>query len=98
MVVPVEFKDTSLQSALEFLRQHIASGSGDKLQVNFVLNVPPELANKRVTLQLDHVPVTEVLRYIGGLAGVSFEYQKYAILVTPATDLAAPRSAGREVR
>ena len=84
MVVPVEFKDTSLQSALEYIRQHIESGSDGKTQVNFVLNVPPELANKRFTLQLDHVPVTELLRYIGESVGVSFEMQKYAIVVTPA--------------
>ena len=83
MVVPVEFKDTSLQSALEYIRQHIESGSGGKTQVSFVLNVPPELANKHVTLQLDRVPVTELLRYLGESAGVSFEIQKYAIVVTP---------------
>ena len=83
-VVPVEFKDTSLDSALEYIKQHIATVSGGKMQVNFVLNVPPELAKKRVTLQLDHVPVTELLRYLGQLAGVNFEMQKYAILVTPA--------------
>ena len=65
MVVPVEFKDTTLQSAVEFLRQRIEQTSGGKSQVNFVLNVPPELANKRVTLRMDHVPVTELLEYVG---------------------------------
>ena len=90
MVVPVEFKDTSLQSALEYIRQHIESASGGKTAVNFVLNVPPELANKRISLQMDHVPVTELLRYVGDLAGVSFQFQKYAILVTPASATAAP--------
>ncbi len=89
-VVPVEFKDTSLQSALEFVRQRIEAGSGGKTAVNFVLNVPPELANKRISLQMDHVPVTELLRYIGDLAGVNFQFQKYAILVTPASGTAAP--------
>ena len=83
MTVPVEFKDTTLQSALEYIRQHIESASGGKTQVNFVLNVPSELANKKVTLQLDHVPVTELLRYLGEIGGVSFQFQKYAILVTP---------------
>ena len=90
MVVPVEFKDTSLQSALEYIRQHIEAGSGGKTAVNFVLNVPPELANKRISLQLDHVPVTELLRYVGDLAGVSFQFQKYAIVVTPADSIALP--------
>ncbi len=92
MVVPVEFKDTSLQSALEYIRRRIEAASGGRTAVNFVLNVPPELANKRVTLQMDHVPVTELLRYLGDQAGVSFQYQKYAIVVTPAVGMAAPSS------
>ena len=91
LIVPVEFKDTTLQTALEYLRQHVDAASGGKTQVNFVLNLPPELANKKISLQLDHVPVTEVLRYIGDLAGVSFQVQPYAILVTPAAS--APAAA-----
>ena len=94
MVVPVEFRDTSLQSALEYIRQHIEGSTSGKTTVNFVLNVPPELANKKVTLQLDHVPVTELLRYIGELAGVSIQIQKYAILVTPAPGNTAPQTGG----
>ena len=84
MVVPVEFKDTSLQSALEYIRQRIEVASGGKTAVNFVLNVPPDLASKRISLQMDHAPVTELLRYLGDLAGVNFQFQKYAIVVAPA--------------
>ena len=83
-MVPVEFKDTTLQSALEFLRQRIEADSGGKTKVNFVLNLSPELQNKKITLQMNHVPVTEVLRYIGDLAGVVFQVEKFAIVVTPA--------------
>ena len=84
MVVPVEFKDTSLQSAVEYLRQQIEQRSGGRAKANFVLNVPPEVANKKVTLQMNHVPVTALLEYLGNLAGVSFSVEKYAIVVTPA--------------
>ena len=90
MVVPVEFNDTSLQSALEYLKQRIASGSGGAIQVNFVVNLPPNLANKKVTLQMDHVPVAVLLHYLGDMTGVNFQVQKYAILVTPATATPAP--------
>ena len=85
-VIPVEFNETTLTSALEYIRQKVAEDSGGKLQINFAINLPPELANKRVTLKMDHVPVPEILRYIGVMAGVSFEKQPYAILVTPAAD------------
>lgn len=89
-VVPVEFKDTNLTGALEFLRQRTEEVTGGKLKLNFAVNLPPELANKRVTLKLDRVPVMEIMRYIGELTGISFQVQKYAILVTPA---ASPATA-----
>ena len=86
MVVPVEFSNTTLNSALEFIRQKAAEQSGGKLQINFALNLPPEYLSKRITLKMDHVPVMEVLRYMGDQAGVQFEKQPYAIAVTPVGD------------
>ncbi len=83
-VVPVEFKDTTLTSVVEILRQRTEEATGGKLKLNFAVNLPPGLASKRVTLKLDRVPVMEVMRYVGELTGVSFQVQKYAILVTPA--------------
>ena len=91
-VFPVEFKETSLQTALEYIRQQAEEKSAGKAQLNFVLQVPPEVANKKITLRLSHVPVSEMLHYIGNLAGVSFEMQRYAIAVVPAT--AASAAAG----
>ncbi len=88
-VVPVEFKDTTLTSALEILRQRADETTGGKLKLNFAVNVPPDLANKRVTLKFDRVPISEVLRYVGELTGVNFEVQPYAIMVTPAATATA---------
>ena len=84
MAFPIEFKDTSLTTALEYIRQQVEAASAAKAQVNFVLELPPELANKKVTLRLNHGPVMEVLHYLGDLAGVSFQVQPYAIAVVPA--------------
>ena len=83
-LISVEFSDTTLNSAIEYLRQRVAQDSGGKQQINFAVNLPPDLANKRVTLKLDHVPLSEVLRYLGDMAGVKFERQPYAIAVMPA--------------
>lgn len=88
-VFPVEFNNTPLTGALEYIRQKAAETSGGKLQLNFAMNLPPGLANKKITLKLDRVPVSEVLRYMGESAGVSFEKQQYAIVVTPAPDKSA---------
>ncbi len=90
VVVPVDFKDTSLQTAIEILRQRISEKSAGKVEVNFVLRLPPDLANKRISLHLDRVPATEVMRYMGSLAGVEFKVEQYAVMVVPA---GAPPSA-----
>ena len=84
VIVPVDFKDTSLQTAIEALRQHVSEKTGGKVDVNFVLKLPPDLANKKISLHLDHVPVSDVLRYLGSLAGVDFKMERYAVMVVPA--------------
>ena len=51
--------------------------------VNFVLSIPDEQAKTQtITLNLANVPFTEVLKYVGELAGLKFEYEKYAIKVS----------------
>ena len=90
MAFPVEFKDTTLSTALEYIRQQVEQTSGGKAQINFVLQLPPELANKKVTLRLNHVPVMDVLHYLGDLAGVKFQVQPYAIAVVPLAAGASP--------
>ena len=84
VIVPVDFKDTSLQTAIEMLRQRISEKSGGKVEVNFVLKLPPDLTNKKISMHLDRVPATEVMRYMGSLAGVDFKMEQYAVMVVPA--------------
>ena len=95
--MPVDFKDTSLQTAVEILRQRISEKSGGKMEVNFVLKLPPDLANKKISMHLDHVPATEVMRYMGSLAGVDFRMEQYAVMVVPAGSQSAPSSPGAPV-
>ena len=97
VIVPVEFSNTTLDSALEFIRQKAAEQSGGKLQINFAVNLPPEYLSKRLTLKMDHVPVMELLRYMGEQAGVQFERQPYAIAVTPAVAKTAVDSGAAPV-
>lgn len=90
LVVPVDFQNTTLAAAVEFLRQQAGERSGGRLAPNIVLKLTPELANKPVTLRMDNVPFTSVLRYLGDLAGVRFEPEAYAIVGTPAEAAAKP--------
>jgi hypothetical protein len=86
VIIPaIEFKEATLREALEFLRKKVNDMPGDKPQVNFVLQLPEEQAvPSRITLNLSGVPFTEALKYVGGLASVSFTYDQYAIVVKPA--------------
>jgi len=96
----VQFRDATLGAALEFLRLQVKKASNDKVAVNFVVQLPEAQAQTQtVTLNLTNVPFTEVLKYLGGVANISFVYDKYAIIVRPAgTAAAAPASTAKPVQ
>ena len=85
LIVPkVELKEATLGAALDFLKKTVEKQSEGKLAVNFVVQLPDEqVKSQPVTLSLSNVPFTEVLRYLGGVAGLNFVYDKYAIIVKP---------------
>jgi hypothetical protein len=94
MIPKIEFKEATLGSALEYLKQTVAKASGGKASVNFVVQLPEQQVNTQtVTLSLTNVPFTEVLRYIGGLANIQFDYDRYAVIVRPKGAAAATASA-----
>lgn len=83
LVIPkVNFKDASLESALEGLRQQALTISKGQTQPNFVIE-PGLDASKSVTLNLVNIPFTEVLLYLGDVASAEFVVDRYAISVTP---------------
>ena len=77
----VQFKDAGIAEVLEFLRQKGNQAAGGKVAVNFVKQLTGDAAKAQVTLSLQQVPFTEVLRYIGELAEVEFVYERFAIVV-----------------
>lgn len=80
----VQFREATLGSALDFLKQQVTKLTDGKLAVNFVLQLPEEtVKTTQVTLNLTNVPFTEVLRYVGTLTNVTFSYEQYAIAVKP---------------
>jgi hypothetical protein len=86
----VQFREATLGSALESLKQQVTKVSGGKTNVSFVLQLPePAAATTTVTLSLSNVPLPEALRYMGELANVSFSYEPYAIVVRPRAAAAA---------
>lgn len=83
VVLPkVELRDTTFGATLDYLKQQTAKASDGKVNVSFVSQLPADFMNTQtVTLNLAQVPLTEVLRYVGDLAGVQFSIEKHAVVV-----------------
>lgn len=79
----VDHQEATLADVLEFLRQKGNNLAAGKVAINFVLQLDEASKASKVTLTLQKVPFTEVLRYIGELANVQFTYEAYAIVVKP---------------
>ena len=79
----IDLREASLAEVLDFLKQKAASVSGGKVAVNFVLQVDEQTQARKVTLSIQKVPFSEVLRYVGDLAEVQFKYEQYAVVVKP---------------
>jgi outer membrane protein assembly factor BamD (BamD/ComL family) len=94
LILPkVNFRDATLDSALEYLKQAAAKASNDKTQVNFVVQLPEETLPKKVTLNLANAPFTEAIKYLGEVASVAFSIDKYAIVVKPKAPSAMAKEA-----
>ena len=85
LIVPkIEFREATLGSVLDFLKQAALKNSDGKVAVNFVVQLPEDVVKTQtVTLSLTNIPFNEVLKYVGGLANVEFTFDKYAIIVKP---------------
>lgn len=95
----VEFREATLGSALDFLKQQVAKQSGGAIAMNFVLQIPEEqVKTQTITISLANVPITEVLRYIGTLTNTTFTYEKYAITVRPTAAKAATPATAEAVK
>ena len=96
IVVPrVEMVKAPLSDALEFLR--IGSGDLDKISpkestlkgLNFILKDPKgKLAEARVTMTLNQIPVRSVLDYIVRMTGTSYRIDDHAVVIGLEEDLA----------
>ncbi len=78
----IDFRDVTVREAVAFVAQKVHELSGGKRSLNVVWMVPSETTeDKRVTLSLQNVPATEVLRYIGDASGLKFSYDAHAVKI-----------------
>jgi general secretion pathway protein D len=84
----VDFSGATVEEVLEFLRIRSRDLDPDRRGIDFVMSVPGDAASRSVTLNLNRVPVEEVLRYITELGGMRYRVEEFAVRIVPASDAA----------
>ena len=77
----LDFREASVVEAIEFLRAKSVELDPAKQGINFVIKVPPSLADARITLSLKNVPLADVVKYITKMAGLDFTAQENALVI-----------------
>ncbi len=84
LIPKVDFRDVTVHEAVAFVSQRVRELSGGKQSVNVVwLATPEQTGNARVTLSLQNVPASDVLRYIGDSANLRFSFEALAVTIKP---------------
>jgi general secretion pathway protein D len=101
IIIPrLEFHATTLEDAVEFLRQESrrldTDPDANARGVNILLELPPPeaaaqtspapSAATRITLTLNRIPLLEALQYIGLQAGLKLRVEPYAVSLVPLTE------------
>lgn len=90
----VQFREASVQEAVEFFRLKARDLDPTKQGVNIVLKSDAALNKAQLTLDLKDVPLMEALRYVAALAGLELKAGDYAItLEAPQTAPGSSKSA-----
>jgi general secretion pathway protein D len=93
IIVPrVPLDEVTIDEALDFLRVASSKGEGgDSGGVNFTVNLgapdsdtAKNIRSKRFSLQLNQVPLRQVLKYITNITQTSFTTDDYSVIITPA--------------
>lgn len=95
LVLPkVELRDATFGAALDYLKQLAKKQTDGKIDPSFVVQLPDYFVKtKTVTLNLNNIPFTEALRYLGELAQVKFAVEKHAVVVKELSNSSSPSSA-----
>lgn len=83
IVLPkVDFREATIDEAVEFLRHKARDLDPEKIGINIILNAP-EAREQRVTVALSNVPLSEALRYVTGLCNLKLSVEDFAIVIEP---------------
>jgi hypothetical protein len=83
----VEMSDVTLTEAIDALRALSKNASGGKVTPNVIVK-GEELAQRKLSLSLSNIPLTEALNYVTQLAGAKATYDKHAVILSSLADTA----------
>lgn len=81
----VEMSDVTLTEAIEALRAMSKNASGGKVMPNVIVK-GEELGQRKLSLSLTNVPLSEALNYVTQLVGAKATYDKYVVTVSSQAD------------
>lgn len=79
----VDFNGVNARDALDFVSQSVRKLSPSQQPLNVVWLVPEGTDLSPITLSLQNIPAAEVMNYIAQTAGLKFDYDAYAVKVSP---------------
>lgn len=81
-----EFNGATLEETLEYLRVQARNLDPQGNGIGFVLNVDEATKQKTITLNLQDVPLEELVRYITQMSGSAFRTEDNAVVITSLTE------------
>jgi len=92
----IDFRDSSLREAVEFLVAKSKALDPEQKGVNVVLTDEGKASDVKITLSLANVPLSEVLRYVAALAGLDLREDEFAIFIGQAQATGAKPAAAAD--
>ncbi|MCB1276084.1 hypothetical protein [Prosthecobacter sp.] len=86
MLPKVDMQDVTLAEAIDGLRVLSKNASGGKVTPNFMIK-GADLGERKLTLALNNIPLTEALTYITQLTNTKATYDKHVVIITGMADV-----------
>jgi general secretion pathway protein D len=91
IIIPrVNFNEAPLTDAIQYLQDQArkldTEATGTDQQINIVLKTNPATQVENITIELNNLPLREVLTYITNLTSLKFKVEPYAVLIVPLSE------------
>lgn len=85
IVLPsMSFKDVSLSTATQYLKQQAEKLSDGAIKLNIILSLPPGYADSTaVSVELSDIPFLDALKYVCRLSKTKYSIERHGIVIEP---------------